>query len=189
MKEAVEKTRGQVAIHNDKLINAWFHSHAGGKTASAKEGLGFEEDEPPYVKIVESPDSDEAPKENVNWTVVFTKEEILAALQKTGQKITEFSKIEIVEKGPSGRATKLKIGNATVQAPSFRIELGSKKMKSTKIESISVSGNQITIKGIGYGHGVGLSQWGAYQLANEGKKAKQILEHYYKDIEIVNLWD
>ncbi|MGV8146050.1 MAG: SpoIID/LytB domain-containing protein [Alkaliphilus sp.] len=189
IKQAVEKTRGQVAIHNNKLINAWFHSHAGGKTASAKEGLGYKEEEPPYIKIVESPDSKEAPDEHATWSVVFSNKEILAALKEVGHNVTSFDKIEIVEKGPSKRATKLKIYGVIVHAPSFRIALGSKKMKSTKIESISVDNNQVIIKGTGYGHGVGLSQWGAYHLANNGKKAKQILDHYFKDIEIVNLWD
>ncbi|MBN4067530.1 MAG: stage II sporulation protein SpoIID [Alkaliphilus sp.] len=189
IKQAVEKTRGQVAIHKGKLINAWFHSHAGGKTATAKEGLGFEEDEPPYIKAVESPDSKEAPKEHANWTAVFTKDEVIAALKETGQTVSEFDKIEIIEKGPSNRALKLKISDTTVHAPSFRIAIGSKKMKSAKIENISVDNNKVTINGMGYGHGVGLSQWGAYHLANNGEKSMQILEHYFKDIEIVNLWD
>ncbi len=188
IKAAVQATRGQVALHNNNYIKAWFHAHAGGQTAAAKEGLDFEGEEPPYIKVVASPDSEEAPPEDANWTATFTKQEILAALQKVGQSPGDFNSIEVAEKGPSGRATQLKIGNATVPAAGFRVALDSTKMKSTQLESITVSGNQVVMKGIGYGHGVGMSQWGAYQLAKDGKTPEEILKHYFKDIRIVKMW-
>ena len=188
IKAAVEKTRGQVALHNDNYIKAWFHAHAGGQTATAKEGLGFDAEEPPYIQVVESPDSPEAPEDDANWTATFTKQEIIAALQKVGQEPGSFNTIEVVEKGPSGRATRLKIGNASVQAAGFRVALDSTKMKSTKLSGITVSGNQVTMKGTGYGHGVGMSQWGAYQMAKDGKSPEEILKHYFKGIRIVKMW-
>ncbi len=188
IKAAVAATKGQVALHDNNYIKAWFHAHAGGQTAAAKEGLDFEEEEPPYIKVVESPDSPEAPPEDANWTATFTKQEIIAALQKVGQSPSDFNSIEIAEKGPSGRATQLKIGDATVPAAGFRVALDSTKMKSTKLESISVSGDKVAMKGIGYGHGVGMSQWGAYQMAKDGKNPEEILKHYFKDITIVKMW-
>jgi stage II sporulation protein D len=51
-----------------------------------------------------------------------------------------------------------------------------------------MQGDQVVFKGRGYGHGVGMSQWGAYKMAEEGKKAEEILSHYFQGIEIVNMW-
>lgn len=187
--DAVASTRGQVLLCDGKYVKSWFHSHAGGHTATAKEGLGFEKKEPPYIQVVESPDCPKAPPEDANWTATFSKEEIKAAMQKVGKDPTDFTDIEILNKGPSGRVTEFKIGDQTVPAPVFRIALDSTKMKSTMLKSIDVEGDKVTMKGKGYGHGVGMSQWGANQMAREGKKAKDIIKHYFKNVEIVKLWD
>ncbi len=187
--EAVASTRGQVLLYDGEYVKAWFHAHAGGQTSAAKEGLGYEKEEPAYIQVVDSPDSPEAPPEDTNWTASFSKEEIKEAMGKVGQGATDFNSIEISNKGPSGRATELKIGDKIVAAPAFRVTLDSRKMKSTKLESIVVEGDKVTMKGKGYGHGVGMSQWGANQMAKEGKKAKDIINHYFKDVEIVKLWE
>lgn len=188
--EAVNATRGQVAVHNNEYIKAWFHAHAGGHTATAVEGLGLDEEEPPYTQSVESPDSEEAPEEDVNWSATFTKDQVVEAVKKTvGKDPGDFDSIKISETGPSGRAYKLQIGNAEVMAPAFRLAMGSTEMKSTMLKEIKVEGNQVTMTGTGYGHGVGMSQWGAYQMAQEGKSAEEIIKHYFKDVEIIKLWD
>ena len=189
VKRAVERTRGEVAVYKNNYIKAWFHAHAGGKTASAKEGLAFEEAEPPYIKVVDSPDSPEAPKEDSNWTASFSRQEVEKALKETGVQIKGLSSVKVAEKGPSGRAVTLDFDGKKVSAPGFRIAIGSTKMKSTLIDSIEVQGERLVIKGRGYGHGVGMSQWGAYALAKEGKKAEEILKHYFRGIEIVKAWD
>lgn len=189
VKKAVERTRGEVAVYNNNYIKAWFHAHAGGKTATAKEGLAFEEQEPPYVKVTESPDSPDAPKDDSNWTASFTKQEVQQALSETGSQVKDLTSVRVAEKGPSGRAVTLDFGGTKVSAPGFRIAIGSTKMKSTLIDSIEVQGEQLVIKGRGYGHGVGMSQWGAYALAKEGKKAEEIVEYYFKGIEIVKAWE
>lgn len=186
---AVANTRGQVLVHNGEYVKAWFHSHAGGMTASAEEGLEFEDGEPAYIQPVESTESEQAPEEDANWTATFSKGEIQAAMSQLGNNTADFTSIEIVNEGPSGRATELKIGEETVSAPRFRNALGSRKMKSTNIESISLEGDTVTISGIGYGHGVGLSQWGAYQMAEDGKSAEDIINHYFQDINLVTLWE
>ncbi|WP_026477298.1 SpoIID/LytB domain-containing protein [Alkaliphilus transvaalensis] len=187
--EAVQQTRGQVMVYDGDFVKAWFHAHAGGTTATAQEGLGFGEEEPAYIQVIESPDSAEAPEEEANWSETFTKAEIIEAARQQGQEVGDFTGIEIAETGPSGRATQLKIGEADVPAPAFRIALGSTRMKSTLINNISVEGDQVTISGTGYGHGVGMSQWGAYQMAQDGSSPEEIVKHYFKDVDIVKLWD
>lgn len=189
VKRAVERTRGEVAVYKNNYIKAWFHAHAGGRTASAKEGLAFEEAEPPYIRVVDSPDSPEAPKEDSNWTASFSRQEVEKALKETGVQIKGLNSVKVAEKGPSGRAVTLDFDGKRVSAPGFRIAIGSTKMKSTLIDSIEVQGDRLVIKGRGYGHGVGMSQWGAYALAKEGKKAEEILKHYFKGIEIMKAWE
>ena len=189
VKRAVERTRGEVAVYNNNYIKAWFHAHAGGKTASAKEGLAFEEAEPPYIRVVDSPDSPEAPRDDSNWTAAFSRQEVEKALRETGVQIKGLNSVKVAEKGPSGRAVTLDFDGKKVSAPGFRIAIGSTKMKSTLIDSIEVQGDRLVIKGRGYGHGVGMSQWGAYALAKEGKKAEEILKHYFKGIEIMKAWE
>ena len=61
-------------------------------------------------------------------------------------------------------------------------------MKSTQIDSMEVAEGKLTIKGRGYGHGVGMSQWGAYALAKAGKKAEEIVQYYFEGIKIVRAW-
>jgi stage II sporulation protein D len=53
---------------------------------------------------------------------------------------------------------------------------------------VSVTGGEVTFEGRGFGHGVGLSQWGAYRMAEEGRTAQQILQKYFHGVGIVELW-
>ena len=80
------------------------------------------------------------------------------------------------------------VNGKAVSAPSFRIQIGANKLKSTLIESVAVDGDAVTFKGRGFGHGVGLSQWGAYRMAEEGRTAQQILQRYFPGVGIVELW-
>lgn len=189
VKKAVEMTRGLVATYQGKPITTWFHASAGGITATAKEGLNYKEAEPPYIKPVQSPD-DLAPADVKNWTVTFSKQEVLAALSKMGQKLTTVDSVEIGQKGPSGRATSLVFNkNVQVAAPDFRVALDSVKLKSLLLDSVTVSGDSVTFSGKGFGHGVGMSQWGAHKLAKDGKKPEEIINFYFPGVQIEKRWE
>lgn len=189
IKEAVKNTRGVVAVYDGKFINAWFHSHAAGQTALAKEGLNYKEPEPHYIVSVKSNDSPSAPTNVKHWTVIFTKSEVIDALKKMGLGINDFKTVKIGTKGASGRTVNFLFDKTPVNAPDFRMAIGSERLKSTMIDEVSYDGSKLVIKGRGFGHGVGMSQWGAYQMAKEGKKAKDILNYYFKGINIVKIWD
>lgn len=188
LREAVKKSRGEVVVYKDDYIKAWFHASAGGQTTSAKVGLALAEEEPPYIKSVKSPDQ-AAPDDVKNWKATFSNEEITAALAKLGKNIGLLEKVEIVNRDNTGRIIELKFtgnkGNSIVKAADFRNQLAPKKLKSTKISKIEQEGNSYTFTGSGFGHGVGLSQWGAYTMAKQGKSAEEIIIYYFKDIEIV----
>lgn len=188
VKKAVAMTRGMVATYQGKPIRTWFHASAGGITATAKEGLNFRDAEPPYIHSVQSPD-DLAPADVQNWTASFSKQEVMAALNKIGQQVTTVESVEIGQKGPSGRATSL-VFNKTVQAPApdFRVAIGSTELKSMLLDKVVVEGDKVTFSGKGYGHGVGMSQWGANKMATEGKKPEEIVGHYFKGITVEKRW-
>jgi len=189
VKKAVEMTRGEVAVYRGKYIKAWFHSHAGGMTATAKEGLNFKEAEPPYIQIVKSLDTNAGPPDKKTWSASFTKDELQSAVAEMGMDSGPIDNVGIVKRGPSGRATQLKIGSATVSAPDFRIALGSMDMRSTLLTSFHIEGEKIVMEGKGFGHGVGLSQWGANVMAKQGKKSRDIIQYYFKDVDIVKMWE
>lgn len=187
--KAVDETRGLVLINDGAFPYAWFHAHAGGQTELATKALQFKGQEPPYTQSVESDDSDRAPDAVKNWTASFTAEEVGAAAEKAGAKTGAVKTIEIGEKGGSGRAVTFKINGEDVSGPALRIALDPVKLKSTLVSKVSVSGGRVSFTGSGYGHGVGMSQWGAYGMAEQGAKAQDIVLHYFKNVGIVQLWD
>ncbi len=190
IRKAVNDTRGQVITYKGEFARTWFHSNAAGMTATAKEGLNYKYENPPYIKPVKSPDVlDEVPEDERQWSVVFSKEEVIAALNKLGVSLDDFSSVSIGEKGPSGRALYIVFDGKPVSAPELRIALDSTKLKSTLLDDVSVDGNQVVFKGRGYGHGVGMSQWGAYSMAQNGKKAEDIISYYFPGVDIVKRWD
>ena len=187
--KAVEMTRGMVVTYQGKPIHAWFHASAGGMTATAKEGLDFKDAEPFYIESVQSPD-ELAPADVQNWTASFTKKEVMTALTKLGKTVPNIDSVEMGNKGPSGRTITMLINKTTeVTAPELRVGLGSTKLKSLLLDKVEVSGDAVTFTGRGYGHGVGMSQWGANKLATMGQKPEDIIGHYFKDVTIEKRWN
>ncbi|AOT71065.1 SpoIID/LytB domain-containing protein [Geosporobacter ferrireducens] len=186
--QAVEQTRGQVVAYGGTYAKTWYHAHSGGKTAFAREGFGTMGDEPNHIKVVDSQDSLDAPTEYRIWRAVFSKKEVQDACQQLGKNPGVIDHAEIVSRGPSGRATTLRIGRIDVEAARFRMKIGSKKMRSTLIDHMEVKKNGILIQGRGFGHGVGMSQWGALELAKQGYIAEEIIHYYFKNVNLVRLW-
>ena len=188
IRQAVSETRGLVLSADGELPFSWFHAHSGGLTAGAKEGLEYEKAEPAYVWIVPGRESDKAPEDTARWTATFSAADTLRAATKVGASGSALSSIQIGERGESGRVTTLIVNGASVPAGSFRIALGSTEMKSTLLEDVSFEGGKVTFKGKGYGHGVGMSQWGAYGMAEEGQQAEQIVTYYFSGVQVVRAW-
>jgi len=189
VRKAIEMTRGMVITYQGKPIHAWFHASAGGITASAKEGLNFKDAEPAYIQSVQSPD-DLAPADVQNWTASFTKKQVMAVLTKMGKTAASIDSVEIGQKGSSGRATTMIINkNIEVSGPELRVGLDSTKLKSMLLDKVEVSGDNIIFTGKGYGHGVGMSQWGANKMATMGSKPEDIIEQYFKDVIIEKRWN
>lgn len=188
VRQAVRETRGMAMAYKGEYPYAWFHAHSGGMTELPTVSLDFSKEDPAYLKPVESQESEDAPESVKAWTARFTKDQVAAACAEAGKKIKAVETVEVGEKGESGRAKTLRVNGEDVSAASFRIAIGANKLKSTLIDAIDVAGNGVTFTGRGFGHGVGMSQWGAYAMAEQGKSAEDIIRHYFQDVSIVRLW-
>ena len=188
--KAVERTRGEIARHGGKYIKAWFFADSGGITAaSAEEGLAYNKEPSPYIRSVKDPGYAITLEENKAWKAEFPLASVRESVKKvTGNDPGVIKQIKIAKKGPSGRVMTFQIGESTVSGPALRIALGSEKMRSTLLTDISVTAGKLVVSGKGFGHGVGMSQWGAKALAQQGKTPEEIISYFYQDIEIVKEW-
>lgn len=188
--KAVQKTRGEVVKYQGKYIKAWFHADAGGRTAaSAEEGLAYTKEPSPYIQSVKDPGFEITAEENKNWTAEFTKGVVRQKVKEvTGKDPGAFKQIKIAKKGPSGRAMDFSIGTVNVSGPALRLALGSDKIRSTMITDLKSTGDKIIFMGKGFGHGVGMSQWGAKALAENGKSPEEIIKYFFRNVEIKKEW-
>lgn len=198
IREAVAATRGQVLSASGKLPYAWFHAHSGGMTEQAVTGLGWNEAEPAYTAVVEGMEPATAEgeadqktlKEAQKWEASFSAPTFQDACAKQGVnvKINSDTRLSVGERGEGGRAKTINVDGKPVNASELRIALGSTEMRSTLLTSLKVQDGQVVMAGKGYGHGVGLSQWGAYGMAADGKDAEEIVNHYFKNVSVEKLW-
>ena len=167
IEKAVKDTKGEVATYGGVPIRAVFHSASCGFTENSKDVWGGEL---PYLKSVESDDS-LCP--DYITTATFKKDELMDLIG------TDTLSWEIT-RSESGRVKEITFGGHTFKGTEIRNRLN---LRSTCFDIEEKDENIIfTVKG--YGHGVGMSQWGAEAMARDGKGYKKILKHYYKNIKI-----
>ena len=182
IEEAVESTKGQVLYYKGQIIEALYHSTSGGMTEDAINVFNVDY---PYLKSVESKYEENAPRYKA--IVTMTVDEFIDKLNSRfkGADITKDNltdKVKLVEKTESGRVKKIAIDGTVVDGREIRelFELNSTNFKIF----YNPSTGMIDIETIGYGHGVGMSQWGANGMAKNGKDYEEILKHYYTGVTI-----
>ena len=168
---AVSQTNGEILTFEGKPIDAFYHSTCGGKTEDPEEVFGKSY---PYLKSVESP-CELSPY--CSWERKIPIGEI-----ETGLNIRGIREISTRSHTSTGRVRQLTIRTRSrsiaVNATDLRKALGWNRLPSTKF-TLSREGGSFVFRGSGYGHGVGLCQWGALQMAIEGKTYREILSFYY----------
>lgn len=182
LEQAVEDTRGQILTWQDQTADAAYHAVSAGKTRSAKEALGREDQ--PYLAGTES--SMDIPSPDYLKVLFLEKTELLEKLKNADKKIKIeegeiMEQLQITERDSSGYVTKIKAGDQELAGEEFRryLELNSACFYIKEVEG------SVRILTKGLGHGLGLSQYGANELAKEGKDYKQILEYYYSGLTLV----
>lgn len=190
VRQAVQETAGLILLTEDGgLPYTWFHAHSGGMTETAVDGIDWQGAEPSYTKVAAGQDSADAPASVREWTAEFTASEFSAACRDAGADVSGCSSIRVGQKGKSGRAVTLIVDGTSVNAARLRISLGSAKMRSTLLTSIAIEDDTVTLSGRGYGHGVGMPQWGAYALAQQGMSGEEIALHYYNGLRVIRAWE
>ena len=182
--KAVDSTKGMVLTYNNELVlYPQFFSTSSGMTENAVDVFSSSV---PYLISTESKGEEIAPRFESEFP--FNVNDFIS---KVNDKFPEASvasdnlesNIEILSRSEAGGVKEIRIGKSNIKGANFRLALG---LNSTNFE-YSIDGNEIVFKCKGYGHGVGMSQWGANVMSKNGATYKEILKHYYTGVDIKNL--
>ena len=175
IKNIVDSTRGQYVSYNGDIIYAFFFSTSNGYTEDNKDVFGADL---PYLKVVDSSfDAEET--DGFKVTTTFSKEDFYNDL---GLPYSDELIITDVVRTASNRVASLYINGNYFNGISFQYKLG---LRSNDYEIVDNGNIEITTKG--FGHGVGLSQYGANALAKRHKNYEEILKYYYQGTELKKL--
>ena len=172
IKNAVSSTKGQTIKYNGRYIDAVYHSTSNGYT---EDSMNVWKNNIPYLKSVSS----EWDKNATSYLreKTMSLEEFNRLL---GINISSNDEIEVLSKTEGNRIDKIKLADLTYTGLELRTILN---LRSTDFD-ININDNNVILTTRGYGHGVGLSQYGANGMANNGYNYKQILEHYYQGVTV-----
>ncbi len=181
---AVKSTRSLVLTHNNKLINALFHSSSGGMTENSQDVW---KNKYPYLTSVKDFDKKNP---NFRWQKKFSSKELTNLFPKIGG----LKNIEILDITRTGRVKNVKLfgdyGSDKMSGVDLRKRLGLKsnfarfKFFEEEPKNTFPIKQGLIVFGQGSGHGVGMSQWGAKYMASKGLKAEKILKHFYRGVQI-----
>ena len=174
IKNAVNETVGEVMFYNDEIVEAYYFSMSNGYTEDVS--LVFSENKD-YLQSVES--NYEVNNKNFLVTKDFSKEDFCNKLNINCNKID----IKNIIRSSTSRVNYITINDITFKGTEFRHKLG---LRSTDF-TINLLDNVVRITTKGYGHGVGMSQYGANGMAKEGYSYDEILKYYYKNINISSI--
>ncbi|MGL5353297.1 MAG: stage II sporulation protein D, partial [Clostridium sp.] len=184
IEEATKATAGKVLSYDNELVMyPQFFSTSSGKTEKAVDVFSSDI---PYLVSTDSEGEEIAPKFKSDTPISIDKliNAVNTKYPKAGlTKENIKSNIEILSRSESGGVKEIRLGSEKVKGTDFRMLL---QLNSTNFE-FTIGENEVQFNCKGYGHGVGMSQWGANVMGKEGKSYEDILKHYYTGINIVDL--
>jgi stage II sporulation protein D len=186
--EAVRRTTGQVLTWQGSLFPAFYHSDSGGFTEPPQ--LVFSGDGIPPLPGVRDEFSMDSP--NYTWSVTLPLHAVAERLRQGGVDIAgPITGLSVVERSPSLRVARIAVehasGTATLRGTDFRRLVGYDVLRSTLFVPVLARDGAVRFEGRGWGHGVGLSQFGAKGMAERGYGYAQILEYYYPGTSLATL--
>ncbi len=186
-KKIVDKSRGTVMVYDWKLFPGYFHSTCGGHTEDIN--LVFNLKSIPPLSGVDCGYCNKS--KYYHWKKELRKNEIENKLNETKSKVKKIRNITTEEIGPGGHYSTIKIEHAggikRINANDFRLIVGPNDLRSTAFK-IKNNGSSFIFEGRGWGHGVGLCQYGTQGMAKSGFKWFEILRHYYPEIDLVKIY-
>ncbi len=179
IEEAAFTTKNLVLVDNkSELITTAFHSNCGGETCNSEDVWGLKKS---YLRSTK--DTFCLRQRNAHWTKMVAKKQWWEYLSQNCKPCAQDSSELCCDFTQDNRKLYLEVDSTPIPLKNIRNEL---KLKSAFF-SIQVQNDSLLFVGKGYGHGVGLCQEGAIQMAKQGLKYGYILHYYYKDIDIINL--
>lgn len=179
--EAVKETSGQVLVSNGKLVmEPFYFAVSSGRTENSQDVFSEYE---PYLKSVDSPGEELAPKYKSMVKVPYNEfiEKISSYYPKSGVSSKNIkNQIEIKSRTSGGGIKEIRVGKIIMSGVKFRSIMG---LNSADF-NVKFNNSYIEIDCIGYGHDVGMSQWGANAMAKKGNNYMEILKHYYSGVGI-----
>jgi stage II sporulation protein D len=170
-------------LHGSRAA-AYFHQNCGGRTAAAEEvwpGHAAQE-HGALERLVSRADPFCQRVGSSEWSATLSRAELTQALAASGLAAPGWKSLTVAKRGESGRATVLLVGSAAIPAESFRLAvgraLGWNQIRSNWFE-VAAQGDGFLFHGRGFGHGVGLCQTGAAEMAREGHGYREILAQYF----------
>ncbi|MDF2682903.1 MAG: spoIID [Brevibacillus sp.] len=177
--QAVRATAGVVLTYDGKPIDATFFSTSNGFTENSGE---YWEKPIPYLKSVPSPWDIQSPRYEETVTMTTAELEKNLGVKLTQEASTNGAWYQIESKTTGNRVGKISIGGKEFTGREFREKLNLNSSSFT----MELRGNQVYITTKGFGHGVGMSQWGANGMAKNGKNAEQIVKYFYQGVSLQN---
>lgn len=181
-REAADRTRGLVVLYRGELARTVYHSTCGGRTEDAASAWGRDV---PYLRAQFCDDCSKSPV--YRWEYRMSKAEGLRVAKSLGVPPGKDLRIEVTGRTPTGRASRVRISSGGVSrelsAAVFRKVAGYANVRSLKMEIVPVAGGW-RFTGEGWGHGVGMCQYGADGMARRGAGFREILARYYPGTEI-----
>jgi stage II sporulation protein D len=211
--EVVDKTRGQILVYEDEPISTYYHAACGGATLDSRDWYGKEV---PYLRSKKCGFCSDYP--GYKWELELSYQTVLNLLRKRGRRIKEMKKIafEKDEDGRvkrveffhtdgvfsvSGTTFRELIGAATLKSTFFSVVKEEQNLNAGAVDaeaairnilnqfmSSSAGEKKLFLQGTGFGHGVGLCQWGAKGFARQGKSYEEILKYYYHGVAIKKIY-
>ncbi|MDI6786582.1 MAG: SpoIID/LytB domain-containing protein [bacterium] len=185
VREAVDDTRGQVVVYKNEIIHASFHACCGGMTTECN--LVWNGENYSYLRMVVDPFCGNSP--HWRWEKVLSASLIRKKLLEKNISIGRIYSITLLDRKRDGRAKNILIRNSKerliINSNSFRLIMDPLIVKSTNF-TVTKRRDKFIFSGRGWGHGVGLCQWGAKAMAESGKSYTQILGFYYPGTNVKN---
>lgn len=188
--KAVEGTRGIVMLSGGKTVSAFFHSSSGGFTENSEDVWTGRLS---YIRSKEDPYDKNS--KHYNWEVTYIADQLRDKLAAAGYKFTKVTDVVELERtssgarvmelavkgvGPDGKSLRVEIKNADKVRAALGLKSALFEFKCKYDSRDNLTGVEIT--GSGWGHGLGMSQYGARGMAQEGFNYKEILKYYYSGI-------
>jgi len=185
---AVDRTAGIVLLYQMKLFRCYYHSTCGGHTESVQDVFP----DPPLLPLSGVPCGHCKASKYYTWKRVIPRADVSKALRRWVRGGRRVTSLEVRRRTASGRALEVAIGVGdgkplVVRASAFRLAIGPGRLPSTLFDVRKVAGGY-EFDGRGFGHGVGMCQWGARGMAEAGFSAAAILRHYYTGAQLHRLY-